>query len=66
MAAAKTFAVERESEPASASSLTKIALSAPIANAVRKPPVSPPGVIETRRTSPDPAASTSCKAISTP
>ena len=66
IAFARTFAVERASEPASASSLTRMALAAPIARAVRRPDVSPPGAIETIVTSPPPAASTSCRPISTP
>ena len=42
------------------------ALAAPMASAVRRPDTSPLGAIETRVTSPSPAASTNCRAISTP
>ena len=54
------------SEPASASSDTSIAWAAPMASAVRSPETSPFGAIEIRTTSPPPALSASCSAISTP
>ena len=66
MAAASTLAVESASDPFSASSLTRIALAAPMASAVRRPLVSPFGAIDTSVTSPPPAAVASCSAISTP
>ena len=44
----------------------RIALAAPIASAVRSPPVSPFGAMDTSVTSPPPAASASWSAISTP
>ncbi len=66
MALASTFAVVRASEPCSAGSDTSTALAAPMASAVRSPDVSSFGAIETRLTSPPPAAVASCSAISTP
>src|SRR5437868_4163764 len=56
MLLASTFAVDSASEPASAGSDTRIALAAPIANAVRRPDTSSFGAIEMRVTSPPPAA----------
>ena len=66
MAFARTLAVVSASEPWSSGSETRTALAAPMARAVRRPDVSPLGAIETRLTSPPPAAATSCSAISTP
>ena len=66
IALASTLAVPSESEPASASSDTSTARAAPIASAVRRPETSPLGAIEMSTTSPPPAASASCSAISTP
>ena len=66
MAAASTLAVPRASEPASASSLTKMALAAPMARAVRRPEVSPSGAIDTRVTSLPSTLPASWRAISTP
>ena len=43
-----------------------MALAAPMASAVRRPETSSLGAIDTRVTSPPPAAVTSCRAISTP
>ena len=56
MALASTLAVVRASEPCRAGSLTRTALAAPIASAVRRPDTSPLGAIDTRVTSPPPAA----------
>ena len=66
MALASTFAVVSASEPCSSGSDTSTAWAAPMASAVRRPETSPLGAIDTRLTSPSPAASTSCSAISTP
>ena len=66
MAAASTLAVVSASQPCSAGSDTSTPLAAPMASAVRMPDTSPLGAMETRLTSPPPAASTSCSAISTP
>ena len=66
IAAARTLAVDRASEPLSASSLTRMAFAAPIASAVRRPETSLFGAIETRVTSPPPAASARRRPISTP
>ena len=66
MAAASTLAVPSASLPARAGSLTRMALAAPMASAVRRPLTSLLGTIETSVTSPPPAVSTSCSAISTP
>ena len=66
MASTSTLAVDNESEPARASSLTNTALAAPMARAVRKPPTSLLGAMETKRTSPSSDPSRSCRAISTP
>ena len=66
MAAASTLAVPRASDPARAGSLTRMALAAPMASAVRRPLVSLLGAIDTRVTSPPPACSASCRPISTP
>ncbi len=66
IAAASTLAVPSASVPLSAGSLTRMAFAAPIASAVRSPPVSPLGAIDTSVTSPPPAASASWSAISTP
>ena len=66
MAAASTLAVPSASVPLSSGSEIRIAFAAPIASAVRSPPVSPFGAIDTSVTSPPPAASASCSAISTP
>ena len=65
-ALARTFAVDRASEPRRASSLTKMARSAPMARAVRRPDVSPLGAIDTRVTTSPPAWSASWRPISTP
>ncbi len=66
MGAPNRLAVVRASLPCSAGSETKVPLAAPMASAVRMPDTSPLGAMETRLTSPPPAASTSCSAISTP
>ena len=66
IALARTLAVDSASDPLRASSLTRMAFAAPMARAVRRPDVSPAGAIETRVTSPPPAASASCRPISTP
>lgn len=66
MALARTLAVDRASEPWRASSLTKMALSAPMASAVRRPEVSPLGAIDTRVTTSPAAWSASWRPISTP
>ena len=63
MGAAKAILI---SDPARASSLTRMALAAPIASAVRSPFTSLLGAMETIVTSPPPAASASCSPISTP
>ena len=67
MAAASTLAVvERVGALQRGVADTRMALAAPIASAVRSPLTSPLGAIDTRLTSPPPAVSTSCSAISTP
>ena len=66
MALASTFAVESASLPRSESSLTMTAFAAPMARALRSPATSLADPIETTVTSPPPALSTSCRAISTP
>src|SRR4051794_32044828 len=66
MAAASTLAVDSESEALRASSLTRIALAAPMARAVRGPFAAFLGAIEPNVPSPPPAASASWRAISTP
>ena len=66
MALASTLAVVSASDPTNSASLMSVADAAPMARAVERPERSPLGAMETRATSPTPAASTSWSAISTP